>query len=197
MTVSTMRCWPRLPSLLKGIAALLLLGRLLVASAGSIEPLNAALVPTEDGYALSAEFNVDLGHRVEDAVTHGIALYFNLEFELRRARWYWSNEHVAGRTLNYRLSFNPLTRQYRLGTGSLYRSFDTLAEALRAMSRVVALPVAEKGQIKPDEVYQAAVRLSLDRNQLPKPFQLDALANKDWQIGSKTLSWQPQTGDAK
>lgn len=194
MTVSFTRCWA---SPLRRLLAALLLCALGFARAGSIEPVGASLLPTDDGYALSAEFSIDLGARVEEAVTHGIALYFNLEFELTRSRWYWSNEHVAGRTLNYRLSYNPLTRQYRLGTGSLYRSFETLAEAVRAMGRVGALPVADKSQLKAGEIYHAAVRLSLDRNQLPKPFQLDALANKDWQIAARTLTWQPQIGEAK
>ena len=161
------------------------------AQAGNIEPTRAAIVATDDGYALAADFNVDLGHRVEDAVTRGVALYFNLEFELTRNRWYWANEHVSGHTLTYRLSYNPLTRQYRLATGALYRNFDTLAEALRALGRVSALPVIDKGVIKAGESYMAAVRLSLDRNQLPKPFQLDAFANRDWDITAKTLRWQP------
>ncbi|GAB2179977.1 DUF4390 domain-containing protein [Denitratisoma sp. agr-D3] len=162
------------------------------ASAGGIEPQRAGLVASDDGYALTAEFTVDLGHRVEDAVNRGLALYFNLEFELTRNRWYWANEHVAGHTLTYRLTYNHLTRQYRLATGTLYRNFDTLAEALRALGRVGALPVLDKNALKSGESYQAAVRLSLDRNQLPKPFQLDAFANRDWEIASKTLRWQPQ-----
>jgi len=164
-----------------------------IALAGSIEPTRAALVVTEDGFSLSADFNVDLGHRVEEAVTRGVPLYFNLEFELTRNRWYWANEHVASHILTYRLTYTPLTRQYRLATGALYRSFDTLSEALRALGRVSALPVMDKGVIKPGEIYMAAVRLSLDRNQLPKPFQLDAFANRDWDIQSKTLRWQPSS----
>ncbi len=189
-----MRCWAR--PFKHALFALLVVWAGAVHGAG-IEPVNASLVPTDEGYALSAQFKVDLGRRVEEALIRGVALYFNLEFELKRARWYWSNEHVAGRTINYRLSFSALTRQYRLGTGSLYRSFDTLEEALRAMGRVAALPVVERAQLKPGEPYQAAVRLSLDRNQLPKPFQLDALANKDWQIDAGAFNWQPQIGDAK
>lgn len=164
------------------------------AFAGVIEPTRAALVATDDGYALSADFNVDLGSRVEDAVTRGLALYFNLEFELTRSRWYWSNEHVAGHTLTYRLSYTPLTRQYRLATGALYRSYDSLSEALRALGRISALPVMDKSSFKPGDNYTAAVRLSLDRNQLPKPFQLDAFANRDWDIQAKVMRWQPQPG---
>lgn len=168
-----------------------------IVHAGSIEPVRASLLPTDDGYALSAEFTVDLGHRVEEAVARGIPLYFILEFELTRARWYWTSEKVAERVINYRLSYHPLTRQYRLATGSLYRSFDTLDDALYAMRRVAALPVAERGALKAGESYQAAVRLSLDRGQLPKPFQLDAIGNRDWDITSHVFRWQIPAGEAK
>ena len=34
------------------------------------------------------------------------------------------------------------------------------------------------------EHYEAAVRMKLDVNQLPKPFQVNALASRDWQLGS-------------
>lgn len=196
MTVSTMPCCKSARPdgfcrLLRAFLALALVCVCIGASAGGIEPTRAALVATDEGYALSAEFNVDLGPRVEEAVTRGIALYFNLEFELTRDRWYWANEHMVSHTLTYRLSYTPLTRQYRLATGSLFRSFDTLSEALRALGRVGALPVMERGAIKPGERYMAAVRLGLDRNQLPKPFQLDAFANRDWDIPAKVLRWQP------
>jgi hypothetical protein len=91
--------------------------------------------------------------------------------------------------LAYRLSYHALTQHYRLATGTLQRSFDTLDEALRAMSHISALPVAEKGALAAGVHYQASVRLSLDREQLPKPFQADAIANKDWQVDAKTLRW--------
>jgi len=161
-----------------------------LAQAASIEPLKGSLFPTEDGYALSADFVIDLGPRVEEAVSHGVSLYFNLELEVTRPRRYWVDEHVLGYMLTYRLTYNALTRHYRLGTGGLSRSFDTLAEALRAIGRIAALPVADKGTFTPGETYQAELRLSLDRSQLPKPFQLDALISRDWQIDAKVLRWQ-------
>ncbi len=168
----------------------MLLAAAAVVHAGSIEPQQAALAPTEDGYALSAKFNIDLGARLEEAVARGLPLYFNVEFDLTRARWYWSNEHVADRRLEYRLAYNALTRQYRLSVGSLHESFATLSDALRVISRVVDLPVVDKAAIKPGETYNAAVRLSLDRSQLPKPLQIDALSDRDWQVDAKVLRWQ-------
>lgn len=158
--------------------------------AGSIEPQRAALTLGEDGYVLSAEFAVDLGPRLEDAVTRGVPLNFFLEFDLTYPRWYWSSDHIGGRRLDYRLAYNALTRQYRVSAGGLHQNFATLAEAMRVISRVSALHVVDKGALKIGETYNAALRLSLDRSQLPKPLQVDALANRDWQIDAKTLRWQ-------
>ena len=167
--------------------------------AASIEPGRAELLSTEDGYSLSAVFRIDLGPRVEEAVVHGIPLYFNLELEVLRPRWYWMNEHVADHALTYRLSYHALTQEYRLATGGLVRRFSHLREALDALSRITALPVFDKAEFKPGETYQGAIRLSLDRSKLPKPFQVDAIVNQDWQIDSKVLRWnfQVQERDAK
>ena len=177
-------------SLLRWLLVLLLAALPGLVQAGKIEPVSAELSASEEGYLLSAEFQVELGAHLEEAVSRGVPLYFMLEFDLTRNRWYWANEHIAGATINYRLSYAALTRQYRLSRGGLYQSFATLEEALRVMARVAALPAVDKGAVKAGDVYQAALRLSLDRQQLPKPFQVDAIANRDWQVEAATLRWQ-------
>lgn len=187
MTVSIMRCWK---SAVRGCLTAVLLLTAVAANAGSIEPVRALIAPADDAYVLSADFAVDLGPRLEDAVSRGVPLNFALEVTLTRSRWYWADEYVAGRTLAYRLAYNALTRQYRLSMGGLHQSYPSLAEALAVLSRVSALPVAEKGGLKPGETYKVALRLSLDRSQLPKPFQVDAIANSDWQVDAKVLRWQ-------
>lgn len=171
------------------VLALLLLTAF-AAQAGSIEPKRAALTPGEDGYALSAEFTIDLGNRLEDAVARGVPLYFNLEFVLERSRRYWVSEHIVNRNLTYKLAYSSLMRQYRLSTGNLHQNFGSLEEAMRVVGRIAALPVVDKNVILPGESYQAAVRLSLDRNQLPKPFQVDAIMDRDLQVDTKVLRWQ-------
>jgi hypothetical protein len=167
------------------------------AHAASIEPVKASVFATEDGYALSADFAIDLGLRVEDTVSHGVPLYFNLELEVTRPRRYWIDEHILSHALTYRLSYNALTRQFRLSTGGLHRSFDTLSDALRAMGRIAALPIADKNTFKTGEHYEMALRLALDHSQLPKPFQIDAIASRDWQIDAKVLNWQMTAGEVK
>lgn len=184
-------CRNPIKSLLRLLCAACLLSLAAAAWAGKIEPSSANLAAGEDAYVLSAEFDIDLGSHFEDAVSRGVPLYFVLELEITRNRWYWPSEHIAGRSLNYRLAYIPLTRQYRLSSGgTLHQNFKSLAEALRVMGRVAALAVADKGVLKIGETYQVALRLALDRQQLPKPLQVDAIANKDWQVEAKVLRWQ-------
>jgi len=197
-----MHCWKnaaesasrRLPRWPLWLLVLALIALPVASRAGAIDPVSARLSAGDDAYLLSAEFKVDLGAHLEEAVSRGVPLYFLLEFDLTRNRWYWVNEHIAGKTINYRLSYDALTRQYRLASGGLYQSFATLGEALRVMARVFALPVVGKGEVKAGDVYQAALRLSLDRQQLPKPFQVDAIANSGWQVDAQTLRWQFMPG---
>lgn len=168
-----------------------------IAWAGSIEPVSAELRPVDDGYVLSAEFTIDLGPRLEDAVTHGVALNFTLEFVLERPRQYWVAEHITTRLQTFKLSYSSLTRQYRLAGGALHQNFASLEEALRALGRVGIQVISEKGVLKSDEKYQAAVRLSLDRSQLPKPFQIDAITDRDWQVDAKAKRWMFQPVESK
>ncbi|MDP1606374.1 MAG: DUF4390 domain-containing protein [Rhodocyclaceae bacterium] len=188
MTVFITHCWKkRLERMLA-----MLVGSLLAASlalAGSIEPKTAVLAPDERGHALTVEFSIDLGPRLEDAVGRGVPLNFRLEFTLARKRWYWADEHVAGHVIDFRLSYHALTRQYRLSLGGLHRSFDTLAEALQVLERTARLHVVDRAQLIPGENYAAAARLSLDHTQLPKPLQLDALADREWRVEARTLRW--------
>ena len=187
MTGSTTHCWKSALSL--GLAVWLACWAA-AALAGSIDPVRANVAPSDDGYALSAEFAIDLGSHLEEAVTHGVVLTFNLEFTLARKRWYWIDEHVAGQTVTYRLSYNTLTRQYRLSVGTFHQNFASLTEALGVLGRVGALTIASANALKPGEKYNAALRLSLDKSQLPKPFQVDAIANPDWSVEAKVLRWQ-------
>lgn len=188
MTAFITLCWRRR---LERIA-LLVLGLLCcaVAQAGSIEPKSATLVADDRGYAVNAEFAVQIGARLDEAVSKGVPLYFRFEIQIKRKRWYWIDEHLAGRVLRYRLSYQALTRQYRLSLGNLHTNYDTLDEALQALGRIARLHVADKAELPVGEPLTAAVRLSLDHAQLPKPLQVDALADRDWQVEAGILTWQ-------
>lgn len=188
MTASISPCWKK-P--LSGIALLLTLWLLAaVALAGSSVPQSAALVPDATGYAVEARFVVDIGPRLAEAVNHGVPLHFRFEVQLKRKRWYWIDEHVAGRVTRFRLAYQPLTRQYRLASEGSQQNFDSLEEALQGLGRIAPTHVAERTALPAGVPLAAAVRLSLDTAQLPKPLQVDALADSTWEIEAGTLRWE-------
>ena len=154
------------------------------AQAENIDIRSAALALREEAYALDADFDISLTQTLEDILAKGVALNFLLELELIRPRWYWLNEKVATVTQQYKLSYNSLTRQYRISLGTLFQNFASAAEAVAFMSRVRNLPVADKPVLQAGQTYQASLRMRLDVSQLPKPFQITALASREWNMSS-------------
>lgn len=188
MTDSFMRCYRRLPSSLLLSAVLLFIPAL--GQAADITVRNPILAASEDGgYTLAADFNINLNARLDEAITKGITLYFVVDFELDRSRWYWLDEQVISRSQTFQLSYHALTRQYRLSRGALHQSFPTLDDAQRILSRLRNWQVLEKGSLKYDQIYLAAVRMRLDLSQMPKTFQVNALANRDWNLSSDWARW--------
>jgi hypothetical protein len=176
-------------SLVLLFAALALLMLALPARAEGILVRDAALVAAEEGYYLEADFEITLNATLEDALNKGVPLYFLLEFEVIRPRWYWLDDKVVSTQQQYRLAYNALTRQYRLGIGAFFQNFNDLNEALALLSRVRRRQVLELGMLSRGSVYAAAVRMRLDVSQLPKPFQLNALASRDWNLSSDWHRW--------
>ena len=145
---------------------------------------------SDDGVALSADFNINFNTRLEDVVNRGVVLYFTIDFELLRSRWYWFDEPVARRSRSVALYYHALTRQYRLSSGALHQSFATLDDALHVLSRLRNWPVLEKGEVTVGQTYLAGLRMRLDLSQMPKTFQVSALANRDWSLASDWLRWE-------
>ena len=152
--------------------------------AAALEPARDSQNMSGDALLLNATFEFELPQALEEAVQKGIALYFNIEFELFRKRWYWFDRRVASSTLTYRLSYSPLTRQYRLARGGLSQSFESLDEALALLKSVRNWKVAEKSVLSPRDEYTAQVRMRLDVTQLPKPFQVNAITSREWTLAS-------------
>ena len=154
----------------------------LAAFADPIEVRNASLVAGDEGLAFNADFALDLSARLEQALNSGVALHFVVEFELVRPRWYWFDEKLASERMQWRLVYHALSRQYRASRGTLYQNFFSLTEALRTIGTVRNWAVAER--IRPDGAYYAMARMRLDTAQLPKPFQVSALTDREWTLAS-------------
>ena len=166
------------------IAAWLAVLAISPAYADDIEVRDAQLHATEEGLVLDADFDFELSPRLSDVVANGVPLYFRVDFELTRRRWYWFDESAASKRLQLRLSYHPLSRQYRLSTGLLQQSFATLDEALNVLKRIRNWLVVDRTVTFDEADYDAALRMRLDTTLLPKPFQLSALTGRDLQLDS-------------
>ena len=147
------------------------------------------------GWNLNARFEFDLNSSLEDVINKGIPLYFTTSFELTRPRWYWFDEPTVHVSQSIRLSFQPLTREYRVSSGGLQLGFYSLKEALAVIKHVTSWHVIDRGQVQPGEVYTASVRMQLDTALMPKPFQIDAVNNRDWNLSSEWKRFTFQVSD--
>ena len=188
-----MRCCGKLLS--SFLVGLFLLIASSTTQAADISIRNPQLSAGDEGYVLSADFTINLNARLEEVVAKGVALYFVVDFELSRSRWYWLDEQVVGRSQSYQLSYHALTRQYRLSSGALHQSFATLDEALRILTRLRNWPALDKGSLTAGQTYQVALRMRLDLTQMPKTFQVNALANRDWNLTSEWARWNLTPAD--
>lgn len=171
-------------ALFTGLMAVLASLSVFSARAEQIEVRAAALRATQDGLVLDADFAFELTPRLADVVANGVPLYFRVDFELNRRRWYWFDESTATRRMHVRLNYHALSRQYRLSTGLLQQNFATLEEALNVLRRVRNWLVVERTVTLSGGDYEAAVRMRHDTSLLPKPFQLSALTSRDLHLES-------------
>ena len=180
--------------LLKRSAGLLLRSALLVwmfaatAYADGVSVNKAEVRQGENGYQLSASYDINLTFAAQQALTRGIPLYFVGEFSLTRSRWYWLDEEIFQGGQTVKLSYNVLTRQYRISRGALFQNFASFEDALNILARQSSVTIPAE-LIKKDGNYTAAARLRLDIAQLPLPLQVNALTGKDWALNSDWYRW--------
>ena len=174
---------------LRLLAALVLAAAASRSRADTIPVVSARLETDEGDVLLSAEFDFELTPALEQALEKGIPLYFVIEFELLRKRPLWFPEKVAQWSITYRVSYSSLTLQYRVSSGPLGQTFESLADVQRFLGHVSSRPVARIDDLVKGARYEAAVRERLDVNQLPKPFQVNALASREWTLASDWYRW--------
>lgn len=171
--------------LLCGLIALSLFSTM--ARGEGIKLKSAEIERVDNEWLLNATFQIELTPGLEDAVQKGVVLYFQTEFELTRSRWYWFDEKPALAQRLIRLSYQPMTQQYRIASEGFTFSAKTMFEALQAVGSIGGWRVIDNNQIDFSKSYTAALRMTLDLSRLPKPFQVNALNNRDWNVTSEWL----------
>ena len=169
----------------------LLLGFPATAQAPQAEITQLRLERTDEGVLLTANVAFEMPAIIDDALAKGIPMFFVAEAVLFRDRWYWYDKEVAAAARHMRLSYQPLTRRWRLVVSptpignsglALGQTFDTREEAMAAVQRISHWKIAEASAVDPDQRYNVDFRFRLDVSQLPRPFQIGAVGHADWNI---------------
>jgi hypothetical protein len=165
------------------------------ANAASAQLTQLKTERSEDGLYLNAVVAFELPHVVQDALLKGIPLFFVVEVDIYRDRWYWTDQRVAGTARTIRLAYQPLTRRWRVNIGSgpiggassglratFNQNYDTLPEAMSAVQRVARWKVADTADIRSGSEHNLVFSFKLDLSQLPRPFQIGVAGQRDWSI---------------
>lgn len=159
---------------------------------------------TEGSVFLSASLKFDLPALVEDALHKGIPMFFVADAEVLRDRWYWSDRAIARQARHMRLAYLPLTRRWRLnvspteignsGLGvALSQSFESLPDALASIQRLSRWRIADAADVDFDGKTHVEFSFRLDVTQLPRPLQIGALGQADWNLsGNRSQRLQPE-----
>ena len=147
--------------------------------------------------SVSSRFRTELPDQLKEALKQGVPLHFNLSWQLSApsmSSYKFKIDQLLNNdsTIQYKLSFHPLTNRYRVTVGTFSTEYDTLETALRAVGAVANWKVLSKGALSDVAAKdtKAEIRLLLTTAKLPKPFQINALTSKNWHLDSgwKSLS---------
>lgn len=175
------------------IVTLLLLCLPLGLLAEGVEFRRVELSLSDNGYILlDAEISYDLNATVSEALENGVPLTFEIHVQMRRVKaWIWESD-VAERRLRTVLRYRPLSGLYELRNllGDEKIAFATRDAALRALGKIVAMPVVRRDSLDLDEEYLVRIDARLDVAALPLPMRPMAYLDRDWSIEGEPWEWR-------
>lgn len=156
-------------------------------------PQGVLLQQEGDDLLLSSDLPWQLPAVVEQALRKGVPVHFVAEAQLLRKRWYWSDQTLLLAMRYQRLSYQALTRRWRLHTGNqpfdglglgtaLGSSYADLDEAMQALQRLVRWRIGARSELPAQGEVTLQLRFRIDLTHLPRPLQIGALGRSDWNL---------------
>jgi hypothetical protein len=133
---------------------------------------------------IDADVQLDVTGDLRNAAEKGIPIYFTADLQIVSKRWWWFDKVVVDEQQTWRIVYNALTRQWRVGTGELSLPESSLDNALSLVRNIRGWSVAEVADLEYDELYEGRIRVRLDTSLLARPFQVDALNSSAWSLAT-------------
>lgn len=133
---------------------------------------------------IDADIQFDLPEQLREVALKGVPLHFTADVEIKSRRWWWFDKTEVKESQTWRVVYNALTRQWRVGSGDLLWPESSLQDALYPMRHIRNWAVAYAIDLDPNQVYDGKIRLRLDTSLLTRPLQVDALNGRAWTVAT-------------
>ena len=157
-----------------------------------IEPLLA------DGWLnIDADIHLPVSDDLRSFAEKGVALYFTADIEIVKPRWWWFDNEVVKTQQTWRVVYNALTRQWRIGSGDLSLPEASLDDALSLVRNIRGWAVVPLSELDVNEDYVGTLRVRLDTSLLARPFRVDALNSSAWSLSTPWKDFSFSISDAE
>lgn len=172
------------------IAAMLFAAMMLRAEASDdnrFEIRNAYVEVVGDAWQLDVRLDLGLSESARQAFDEGVPLTLSLEAEATTARRFLPDETVVSLTRQWQLAYDAIADRYvvtDLLSGE-HSSHASLEEALTALARISALPLADTTHLPPGGRFEMRVRASIEIGELPAAVKILLF----WKSWSRSTDW--------
>lgn len=133
---------------------------------------------------IDADVQFEVTGDLRNAAQKGVPIYFTADLEIVSKRWWWFDDTVVNDQKTWRIVYNALTRQWRVGTGELSLPESSLDDALSLVRNIRGWDVATIQDLEPGTLYEGRIRVRLDTSLLARPFQVDAFNSSAWSLAT-------------
>lgn len=133
---------------------------------------------------IDADVEFEVSPELRNAAQKGVPIYFTADLEIVSKRWWWFDKVQVNEQQTWRVVYNALTRQWRVGTGELSLPEASFDDALSLVRNIRGWAVADVADLDTGKEYTGRIRVRLDTSRLPRPFQIDAFNSMAWTLAT-------------
>lgn len=135
-------------------------------------------------FYLDADSHIELTPELRNAAEKGVPLFFTADVVIVSKRWWWFDKEVVNQQQTWKIVYNALTRQWRVGSGDLSLPESSLNDAMAPIRSIRGWAVSQASAFEFDASYEGRIRVRLDSSLLARPFQVNALNSAAWSLAT-------------
>lgn len=151
---------------------------------------NSSLERQDGWYTLDADLDYVLSPTAKEAIQSSIPLVWHLKVQLKQVR-YLRDKILVNMNYGYKIRYRALLNNYsvtHISTNS-EKKYPSLSEALDSLSHIRELKVISISALKKNKLYEVAIKLEFDKQQLPAPLRPVAYFDSEWDLSSDWYLW--------